>query len=158
MVEVFLAAGLVVMFLIMLMGLVCSINRHWFERTPPERKLFLKMLEELAKEDWCWEFGKATSAGGMMFSRTGTHTDSGLTITRTVIGLVYSSTTYEVRVNGEAVKFDKGRGYRICQRIFAIAARADHTASLKARKERDLKRLAAMSAAFDRMNAKDLHR
>ncbi len=129
---------------------------HLFERNTPEQKLFLQMLSDLADEEWCWEFSLiALGRYGISNTRTATHLDSGVSIKMETHSTMYSNRTFRVNVGGHETPFTKGsKGYMICDRIFAIAERADGAASLKARKERDLARLAAMAEAFKRMQAK----
>lgn len=126
-------------------GVIIKIYRpDAFKRSNKVNRMFLEMLDQLAKEDWAWEFNKWNSAA--------THTDTGIKVFRK------GGAGAVMMPDGQEVIFDKAtKGDRICSRIFKIGKKLESARKQKTEIERDLARLKAMNEAYKRMEAKYMH-
>jgi hypothetical protein len=120
---------------------------------PPERKMLLRMLGDLADEDFCWDFKGQKLA---------THRDSGISIEKQVnferdeCGGFSSLYSYTVTIpaSDPLVFKHNTKGGRICERVFKLGRRLGQRKIANLTRSRDRKRLEATVAAFERMNSR----
>jgi hypothetical protein len=121
----------------------------------PERKMLLRMLGDLADEEFCWEFHDDDECA----DGRAVHKDSGISIERLKCwDGIRGNTKFFVNIPDcfRPIEFMyHTKGGRICRRIFRIRDRAVDNELEQRRKAEDAKQLEATVKAFTRMSKID---